>query len=97
MKFAKGLGEFCCNSTLLAVFFSVLVAGSTSMIAWLLDPAIKKIFIEKDQTLIFIIPILIVIAFSVKGISLYIAKVLNLKQIKTPLERGGFYFYIKFN
>ena len=61
---------------LIAVFFSVLLAGSTSSIAYLLDPAIKKIFIEKDQTLIFIIPGLIIIAFAVKGLSLYIAKVL---------------------
>ena len=37
----------------LSVVFSILVAGSTSAIAWLLDPAIKKIFIEKDQSLIF--------------------------------------------
>ena len=61
---------------LIAIFFSVLLAGSTSSIAYLLDPAIKKIFIEKDQTLIFIIPGLIIIAFTVKGLSLYIAKVL---------------------
>jgi subfamily B ATP-binding cassette protein MsbA len=53
-----------------------LVAGSTSSIAYLLDPAIKKIFIEKDQTLIVIIPIFIVIAFSIKGLSLYLAKIL---------------------
>ena len=43
----------------LSVFFSVLVAGSTSAIAWLLDPAIKKIFIEQDQSLIFLIPLMI--------------------------------------
>ena len=61
---------------LLAVFFSVLLAGSTASIAYLLDPAIKKIFIEKDQTLIFIIPACIIIAFTIKGISLYSAKVL---------------------
>ena len=59
---------------IIAAFFSILIAGSTSSIAWLLDPAIKKIFIEKDQTLILIIPMLIIIAFSTKGISLYLAK-----------------------
>ena len=64
------------NKILLAIVFALLVAGSTSGIAYLLDPAIKKIFIEKDQTLILIIPFLIVIAFAVKGVSLYIAKVL---------------------
>ena len=61
---------------LLALLLSVAVAGSTSSIAYLLDPAIKQIFIKKDQTLIIIIPILIVIAFAVKGLSLYIAKVI---------------------
>ena len=61
---------------LLALLLSVAVAGSTSSIAYLLDPAIKQIFIKKDQTLIIIIPILIVVAFAVKGLSLYIAKVI---------------------
>ena len=61
---------------ILSLFFALLVAGSTSLIAYLLDPAIEKIFIEKDQTLILIIPIFIVIAFATKGLSLYFAKVL---------------------
>ncbi len=58
----------------IAVFFSILVAISTSAIAWLLDPAIKKIFIEKDETLIFLIPAFIIITFAAKGTSLYFAK-----------------------
>ena len=62
------------DKILLSVFFSVLVAGSTSAIAWLLDPAIKKIFIDKDQSLIFLIPVAIIIAFTTKGLSLYFAK-----------------------
>ncbi len=64
------------NKILISVFFSLIVAGSTSAIAWLLDPAIKKIFIEKDQTLILIIPFAIIIAFAAKGISLYFAKLI---------------------
>ena len=64
------------NKILVSVFFSLLVAGSTSAIAYLLDPAIKKIFLEKDQTLILIIPVLIVVAFAVKGVSLYLAKII---------------------
>ncbi|WP_440928559.1 ABC transporter ATP-binding protein [Candidatus Pelagibacter sp.] len=74
---------------LLSVFFSVLVAGSTSSIAWLLDPAIKKIFLEKDQSLILIIPILIILAFSIKGISLYVAKILMInvgEEVKKKLQ-----------
>ncbi len=64
---------------LLSVFFSVLVAVSTSSIAWLLDPAIKKIFIEKDQSLIILIPVAIIIAFTLKGFSLYMAKTTLIK------------------
>ncbi len=60
----------------LSVFFSLIVAGSTSSIAWLLDPAIKKIFILKDQSLILLIPGLIIVAFAAKGISLYLAKII---------------------
>ncbi len=62
------------NKIILAIILSLLVAGSTSSIAYLLDPAIEKIFLEKDQTLIYLIPLAIVVAFSVKGISLYLSK-----------------------
>ena len=61
---------------LLSLFFAMFVAGSTSAIAYLLDPAIEKIFIEKDQTLMVIIPLFIIVAFATKGLSLYMAKVL---------------------
>ncbi len=64
---------------LLSVFFSVLVAGSTSSIAYLLDPAIEKIFIEKNRQLMLIIPIAIVFAFSIKGLSLFYARVILIR------------------
>ena len=51
------------NKIIISAFFSILVAGSTSAIAWLLDPAIKKIFIEKDQSLLILIPLMIIFAF----------------------------------
>ena len=62
------------NKIIISAFFSILVAGSTSAIAWLLDPAIKKIFIQKDQSLLFLIPLMIILAFTTKGLSLYYAK-----------------------
>ena len=77
------------NKIILSVFFSILVAGSTSAIAWLLDPAIKKIFLEKDQSLLFLIPLLIIIAFTTKGLSLYFAKVTMIsvgEEIKKKLQ-----------
>ena len=73
----------------IAVIFSILVAGSTSSIAWLLDPAIKKIFIEKDQSLLLIIPLLVIVAFATKGVSLYFAKTMMIhvaEEIKKKLQ-----------
>ncbi len=64
------------NKILLSVFFTLLLAASTSSVAYLLDPAIKQLFIEQKKNLILIIPGLIVLAFAVKGISLYVAKVI---------------------
>ena len=60
---------------ILSLVLSLIVAGSTSATAWLLDPAVKKIFIDKDKTLAWLIPIFIVLAFSSKGISLYLARI----------------------
>ena len=59
----------------IALVLSLIVAGSTSGIAWLLDPAVKKIFIDQDKTYAFLIPILIIVAFSSKGLSLYFARI----------------------
>ena len=67
------------KNILLSVFFTILLAASTSSVAYLLDPAIKQLFIEQKQNLILIIPGLIVIAFGVKGGSLYIAKVIMIR------------------
>ena len=60
---------------LIALFLSVIVAGSTAGIAWLLDPAVKKIFIDQDRLFAWTIPILIIVAFSSKGLSLYLARI----------------------
>ncbi len=61
---------------IVSVFFTLLLAGSTSAVAYLLDPAIKLLFIEQKKELILIIPACIVLAFAIKGISLYLAKVI---------------------
>ena len=63
----------------IALFFSILIAGSTASIAWLLDPAIKKIFVEKDKEFILLIPIAIMSAFAIKGISLYLVRTTMIK------------------
>ena len=84
------------SKILLAVFFSILVAASTSATAWLLDPAIDKIFLNRDQSLLLLIPFFIIIAFATKGISLYMAKVLMInvaeevkKKIQLDMRKNG--------
>ena len=72
---------------ILAIFFSILVAGSTSAIAYLLDPAIEKIFINQDNTLLYVIPIVIMVVFFTKAVSLYIAKVLMIR-VSFELKAG---------
>ena len=90
-------GKFI-GKILSAVFFSIIVAASTSATAWLLDPAIEKIFINKDQTLIILIPLAIIIAFSAKGISLYYAKLIMInvsEEVKKMLQIDMLQSFIK--
>ena len=77
----------------LAFILSLLLAGSTSAVAYLLDPAIKKLFIDQNQALIFIIPLLIVLAFAVKGISLYLVRVIMIsvsEEVKKDIQNDIF-------
>jgi len=71
---------------LLSVVLSIIVAANTAAIAWLLDPAVKKIFIDKDKTFAWLIPLCIILVFATKGISLYFAR-LNI--IKVGSRIGG--------
>jgi len=61
---------------LLSVFFTIILAGSTSSVAYLLDPAIDQLFIKQNQKMLYLIPGLIILAFATKGCSLYFAKIL---------------------
>jgi subfamily B ATP-binding cassette protein MsbA len=74
------------NRILLSLFLSIIVAASTAATAWLLDPAVKKIFIDKDRTLAWLIPLVIIFSFSTKGLSLYFARI-NI--IKVGARIGG--------
>ena len=86
------------NKIFLAVFFSILVAASTSATAWLLDPAIDKIFLNRDQSLLLIIPFFIIVAFATKGISLYLAKILMInvaEEVKKKIQIDMLSSFIK--
>ncbi len=86
------------NRILLSVFFSILLAGSTSSVAYLLDPAIKELFINKSENLIFVIPSLIILAFLIKGGSLYLAKVIMInvsEEVRKDIQNDMFASLIK--
>ena len=74
------------NRIFLSLFLSIIVSAATSSIAWLLDPAVKKIFIENNQTYAWVIPLAIIFAFSAKGICLYLARIQLIKPVKKYLE-----------
>ena len=59
--------------------FVILTASMTALTAWLLDPAIKKIFIEKDKTMLVIIPIAIVLTFLLKSFGIFIVRMTTIK------------------
>ena len=63
----------------LALIFSIIIAGSTAAVAWLLDPAIKKIFVEKNKEFMLLIPIAIMLTFTIKGIFLYLVRTTMIK------------------
>ena len=86
------------KNILVSVFFTILLAGSTSAVAYLLDPAIKQLFIEKENKYLYLIPGLIVLAFTVKGSSLYLAKVIMInvsEEVRKDIQIDMFSSLIK--
>ena len=86
------------KNIILAFIFSLFLAGSTSSVAYLLDPAIEKLFIDQNQSLIILIPIFIILAFAIKGLSLYIARVLMIgvsEEVKKDIQKDIFSSLLK--
>jgi subfamily B ATP-binding cassette protein MsbA len=76
---------------LVVLIFMVITGASTAAVAWLLDPAIKKIFIEKDKTMLILIPFGIVLAFTIKAISLYITRIKSIQisfKVKESIQKN---------
>ena len=74
----------------IVIFFMIINGAATASVAWLLDPAIKKIFIEKDKQMLFLIPLFIVIAFVLKAISLYFTRILSINisfKVKESIQK----------
>jgi len=74
------------KNIIFSLLLSLIVAATTAATAWLLDPAVKKIFIDQDKTLAWLIPLGIVFVFSAKGVSLYFARI-NIIKVGTRI--GG--------
>ena len=67
-------------SQFLVIFLFIIISAlSTAGVAWLLDPAIKKIFIEKNKVLLFLIPAAIIFAFMLKSLSTYIIRIKSIR------------------
>ncbi len=59
-----------------SLFFMIIIALSTGATAWLLDPAIDKIFLDKDESMLLLIPIAIILTLLIKSVATYIQIVL---------------------
>jgi len=54
----------------LTFIFILITSAATAAIAWLLDPAIKEIFQNKNKLMLYVIPVAIVLAFTIKALSI---------------------------
>lgn len=57
---------------LASLFFMAIIALTTGATAWLLDPAIEKIFLDRDEKMLILIPLAIILTLLIKGIASYI-------------------------
>jgi len=76
---------------LIVVIFMILHGASTAGVAWLLDPAIKKIFLEKDKLMLYLIPIAIVITFIIRSLSLYFVRIQSINisfKVKESIQKS---------
>ncbi len=63
----------------LTFLFIILTSLTTAATAWLLDPAIKEIFENKNNKMLYIIPVAIVFTFVLKAFSIYGTRIVTIK------------------
>ena len=76
---------------IIIVIFMIINGAATAGVAWLLDPAIKKIFIEKDKLYLYLIPAAIVVTFLVRSVSLYLTRIQTINisyKIKESIQKN---------
>jgi subfamily B ATP-binding cassette protein MsbA len=59
--------------------FMITSALATAASAWLLDPAIKMLFVNKDKQMLYLIPLGIILILTLKGISTFFVKIISIK------------------
>ena len=59
--------------------FIILTSLTTAATAWLLDPAIKEIFENKNREMLYLIPLAIVFTFIIKAFSIYGTRIITIK------------------
>ena len=67
------------NLIFICLFFMIISAVTTAASAWLLDPAIKEIFLNQNKTMLYIIPLAIIIVFVLKGLSTFAVRIVTIK------------------
>jgi subfamily B ATP-binding cassette protein MsbA len=74
----------------LTLFFILVTSLTTAATAWLLDPAIKEIFENKNTKMLYIIPFAIIFTFILKAFAIYGTRIITIKvgiKIITNIER----------
>lgn len=67
------------NLIFICLFFMIISAVTTAASAWLLDPAIKEIFLNQNKTMLYMIPLAIIIVFVLKGLSTFAVRIVTIK------------------
>ncbi|MEK0419385.1 MAG: hypothetical protein RIQ65_78 [Pseudomonadota bacterium] len=63
----------------LTFLFIILTSLTTAATAWLLDPAIKEIFENKNIKMLYFIPLAIVLTFIIKALAIYGTRIVTIK------------------
>jgi ATP-binding cassette, subfamily B, bacterial MsbA len=63
----------------LTFIFIIITSLTTAATAWLLDPAIKEIFENKNTKMLYLIPLAIVLTFIIKAFAIYGTRIVTIK------------------
>ena len=63
------------SKLIISIFCMIIVAGATALNAWMMQPVLDEIFINKNKTLIVLIPIAVITIAIFKGIASYVQSI----------------------